>query len=640
MEGDLVSMTRRRWTAAASVAALLCSVPGSPAAADDNAGRRSPLDGVELQTLDGSGNNRAHTGWGRVGTEYPRVAPARYVDGVGEPVGGPSPRYVSNRIFNDTGQQLYSERGVSQWAQVWGQYVLHTVGLREDSDEALNIPLDVTDPLETAETNIPFVPAGRSKVVPGTGVTGPREAVNFNSSYLDAFAVYGGTAERLEWMREGPVDGDLGNNGARLLMPGNLLPRRDARGDAGSAPIVDSPGALLLEKGVVAGDFRAGENVGLTAVQTLFAREHNRIVAELPSTLSEEEKFQIARRVVIATEQYITYQDFLPAMGVRPAEYRGYRPHVNAGLGNEFATVGFRAHSMVRGDFAVRVAEKRYSAAQLDAFRARGLVVTADHGTVTVTVPPQAAAFNPELVGELGLGPLLQGLGERPQGKNDEQIGDITRNIRVHNPVGCELPSAGCQILIFDISAIDIARGRDHGMPSYNELRRAYGLAPKPTFRSITGEASETFPADPELSPGDEINDPDSLDFLRVLDREGNAVPPGSERAVAGVRRTTLAARLAAIYDTTADLDAVTGMVSEPHVPGTELGELQLAIWKRQFEATRDGDRFFYLNDPALTKIRRAYGIDYRRTLADLIVLNTDVQRAELPRNVFLTGRH
>ena len=56
-------------------------------------------------------------------------------------------------------------------------------------------------------------------------------------------------------------------------------------------------------------------------------------------------------------------------------------------------------------------------------------------------------------------------------------------------------------------------------------------------------------------------------------------------------------------------------MVAERHVPGTEFGELQLAIWKQQFQALRDGDRFFYLNDPVLREIERRFGIDYRRTL-------------------------
>jgi hypothetical protein len=42
---------------------------------------------------------------------------------------------------------------------------------------------------------------------------------------------------------------------------------------------------------------RANENIFLTATQTLFAREHNRIVAQLPASLSEEDKFQIVCRV-------------------------------------------------------------------------------------------------------------------------------------------------------------------------------------------------------------------------------------------------------------------------------------------------------------------------------------------------------
>ena len=55
--------------------------------------------------------------------------------------------------------------------------------------------------------------------------------------------------------------------------------------------------------------------------------------------------------MVGAEEQYITYNEFLPALGVQLAPYRGYDPDVNASLSNEFATVGYRAHSMVHGEF-------------------------------------------------------------------------------------------------------------------------------------------------------------------------------------------------------------------------------------------------------------------------------------------------
>ena len=64
-------------------------------------------------------------------------------------------------------------------------------------------------------------------------------------------------------------------------------------------------------------------------------------------------------------------------------------------------------------------------------------------------------------------------------------------------------------------------------------------------------------------------------------------------------------------------------MFAEPHVAGTEIGELQLAIWTQQFQALRDGDRFFYGNDPALPFIQQQFGIDFRRTLAQIIRANT-----------------
>ncbi len=74
-------------------------------------------------------------------------------------------------------------------------------------------------------------------------------------------------------------------------------------------------------------------------------------------------------------------------------------------------------------------------------------------------------------------------------------------------------------------------------------------------------------------------------------------------------------------------------MLSERHVPGTEFGELQLAMWKQQFQALRDGDRFFYLNDPVLPEIQRLFGITYRRTLSQIIEENAGIDVAD---NVFV----
>ncbi|HYN92774.1 MAG TPA: peroxidase family protein [Pilimelia sp.] len=609
----------------------------------------------EVQTLDGAGNNRANPTWGQVGTTYSRVAPARYADGVGAPAPGPNSRRVSNRTFNDSNQNLFSENGVTQWAFTWGQFLDHTFGLRQapgvgDSPDpsSRNIDFDATDPLEEFDSDLDGIPFTRSSVAAGTGVTSPREQVNTVSSYIDAWTVYGGTNQRLEWLRDGPVDGNMANNAATLSLPGGLLPRRDSRGNAATAPAMDVDGRLRAQpnRAAVAGDVRANENIALTATHTLFAREHNRIVGLLPNTLTAEEKFQIARRVVIAEQQYVTYNEFLPSMGVTLPAYQGYNPSVNANLGNEFATVGYRAHSMIHGEIEIETEASRYTPAQLAALEAQGVESVVDGADIEFAVPLNVAFFNPDLVGQLQLGPLLRGIGLEAEYRNDEQIDNQLRSVLFRipssgNPAcldGPELPQ--CFDGVVDLGAIDVERGRDHGMPTYNQLRQAFGLAPRSSFAAVTGESSEAFPADPELTAGNEINDPDSMDFTALFDRAGNPIELGSEEAEAlptrGERRTPLAARLRALYGSVNNLDGFTGMVAEPHLPGRDFGELQLAMWTRQFQALRDGDRFFFGTDPGLSLIRSTYGIDFRRSLAQIISANTDIPASQLNDNVFL----
>jgi hypothetical protein len=604
----------------------------------------------QAQTLDGSGNNQRHPEWGMAGANYARVAPANYADGRSAPQPGPSSRFVSNRVFNDLNQNVFSEGRVSQWGNVWGQFLDHTIGLRDDQGEPQNLPFDAADPLEDFENTLGYIPFTRSAAAPGTGVTNAREQVNTENSFIDAEAVYGSSEERLEWLREGPVDGDMSNNGAKLrLDEDGLLPRRDALGDAGAAPTMAVDGRLMGQEGraMVAGDPRANENIALTATQTLFAREHNRIVDELPRSLSEQQKFDIARKVVIAEQQYITYREFLPAMGIRLPRYRGYNRRINPTLSNEFATVGYRAHSMIHGEIEVEGEADRYDAAALEAFEQQGIEVerSEDGSELALVIPLNVAFFNPDLVGQVQLGPLLHGIGLESEYKNDEMMDNQLRSVLFQipsqqNPAcldGEGLPE--CFQGVIDLAALDIERGRDHGMPSYNDLREAYGLERKTSFTDITGEDTDEFPSDPSLSVGDEINDPDSLTFTQLWNGDGSEIaldsPEADTDGVNAQRRTTTAARLRALYGSVDDVDAFTGMVAEAHMPDSELGELQQAIWARQFLALRDGDRFFYRNDPYLERIRRLYGIDYRTDLGDVIARNTDIPRDELSENVF-----
>ena len=166
-----------------AMAVLIVLVPSSGAAFDSR-----------IRTLDGSENSFLHPDWGQVGTPYLRVAPAQYADGIGKPVSGPPTRLVSNRIFNDGSQNLFSENGVTQWGFTWGQFMDHTFGLRQEvGGENAPIGFSSKDPLEDFTNDLGEIPFARTPAAPGTGTRSPREQINTVSSYIDAWTVYGGT---------------------------------------------------------------------------------------------------------------------------------------------------------------------------------------------------------------------------------------------------------------------------------------------------------------------------------------------------------------------------------------------------------------------------------------------------------------
>ena len=608
---------------------------------------------LAARTLDGSANNFANPTLGMAGTNFVRIAEPAYADGIGEMALEVNPRYVSNRIYNDQALNLFSENGVTHWGFVWGQFLDHSIGLRSaSSEERLQFPFDADDPLEEFENDMGALSFLRSAVAEGSGVNSPREQVNTLSSYIDGGAVYGVSAERLDWLRVGSLDGDPSNNSAELLLTTDgYLPLATERGNPSEAPVMELMGRLRLDPtaAVIAGDARANENLGLTAVQTLFVREHNRIVDALPDTLDENVKFEIARRVVGATQQYITYEEFLPAFGLELDRYTGYDPTVDPSVTNEFAAVGYRAHSMIHGEFEMAAELSAYTQAELDNLEAQGIEIEISGDEVEFAIPLNIAFGQPHLLSEIGLGSVLQGLASEAQYSNDETIDNQLRSVLFQipapgatNPAACldgeDLPD--CFAMVSDLGVLDMLRAYDHGIPNYNDLRVAYGLQPIRSFTQMTGESTASFPNDIRINANDPINDPNILDVMQAFDADGRVVSVDDPEAlpVEVVQRTTLAARLQAIYGSVDNVDAFTGMMSEPHIDGTEFGELQLAMWQQQFEALRDGDRFFYGNDSVLDTIRDTYGIDYRQSLATVIANNTELGRRDLSANVFLTG--
>ncbi len=231
---------------------------------------------------------------------------------------------------------------------------------------------------------------------------------------------------------------------------------------------------------------------------------------------------------------------------------------------------------------------------------------------------------NPDLLAQLGVGPVLQALGNESEYRNDELIDNQLRSVLFQVPKpgsaatcldGTSL--ADCFNGVVDLGAIDIERGRDHGIPHYNDLRRAFGLAPKTSFTAITGEASEDL-------GGMSVDDPHIMDVTGLRDIHGAELPLDSDEGAASVvRRTTVAARLKAIYG---DVDSSTR--SRGCSPSATCWAPSSAScsWRCGSASSRrcaTATASSTLNDPALALIERDFGISARRSLAQIIRDNT-----------------
>jgi hypothetical protein len=411
-------------------------------------------------SIDGSGNNLAHPDWGAVGQDLLRTAPARYGDGVST-LGGadrPSPRLISTGLATDpTDGDLPNSRLMSDQVYAWGQFLDHDLDLTSagtDSQlEPADVPVPAGDPyFDPDGTGTQVIGFNRSEYDPntGTGPGNPRQQTNDITAFLDGSVIYGSDPVRADALRS--------HQGGRLLTSaGDLLPFNTfGLPNANSGPYPDDQ--LFL-----AGDVRANENVELTAVQTLFLRDHNRIADQIHAqdpSLDDEEIYQLARGIVIAEEQAITFNEFLPALlgpgAIRP--YAGYRPDVNPGIANEFSTAAYRiGHSLLAPDVQF---------------------LNPDGSTEFPAISLADAFFNPVQFEQTGPDPILKYLATDNAQEVDNKIVPELQNF-LFGP-----PGAGG----FDLASLNIQRGRDHGLADYNTTRQAYGLPPVTSFAQISSD--------------------------------------------------------------------------------------------------------------------------------------------------------
>ncbi|TQV66317.1 peroxiredoxin [Exilibacterium tricleocarpae] len=508
----------------------------------------------EYRTFNGSFNNLSNPSAGAIDSDLKRLAPNTYGDGVSSMAGATlsSPRIISNYVMNeDTVRE--NRRRASAFLWQWGQFIDHDLDLTPADESGESAPVFIPlgdlafDPLNTGNVQISFSRSLFNEQT-GTGAGNPREQINSITAWVDASSVYGSTAARAFALRT------LDGTGRLKTSEGNLLPFNENGIPNDLGPNVSGSPADFF----IAGDLRANEQVGLMTMHTLFVREHNRLVDQFnASGIFGNEAYEIARQLVGAFMQVITYKEFLPVLLGRNndlAPYTVYNEAVDPNISTEFSTAAFRlGHSMLN-PFLLR----------LDSL---GNEIADGHLAL------RDSFFTPDrLVREGGLEPVLRGLAAQRAMDIDVQIVDDVRNF-LFGP-----PGAGG----FDLASLNIQRGRDHGLPRYNDAREAMGL--------------------PRVNSFNEMN------------------------ATGATKR-----KLRMVYNSVDDVDLWVGGLAERHVQGGLVGELFHAIIKDQFTRLRDGDRFWYQRVFTGNTLQ-----DIENTrLSHIIVRNTDIGQNEIARNVF-----
>ncbi len=512
--------------------------------------------GREVRTMDGSGNNKQSPLAGASFQQLQRMMGYDYADDISK-MAGPlrkSAREISNIVATQNGS-MPNEFGTSDYLWQWGQFLDHDISLSDEvpsDDRSFDIAVPMGDPwFDPAGTGNRTIHFNRAIADPssGTDLQNPRAQINEITSWIDGSMVYGSSDERANALRTNDGTGRLRTS------PGSLLPYNENGLPNANGPAPD-PSKLFL-----AGDVRANEQVGLAAMHTLFVREHNRWAKHIKRTrpfYSGDDIYQTARRMVVAEIQIITYEEFLPALIGKNAlpPYQGYKLG-DATIASEFSGGAYRlGHSLINTEL-LRV-------------NRRGHEISDGH------LGLRNAFFNaPSILKKRNdIDPILRGLAAQKSQTLDPKVVDDLRNF-LFGP-----PGAGG----FDLASLNIQRGRDMGLPSYNDARDSMGLGRVSDFQEIS--------SDPAVQ-----------------------------------------AALYDAYGTVDDIDLWVGGLAEDALKseGSQLGPLLRKIVTLQFASLRDNDRFWYKRDLTAAE----FAVVKKVTLAKIIKYNTTIRGNEIPRNVF-----
>uniref|UniRef100_H2MU80 Peroxidasin n=1 Tax=Oryzias latipes TaxID=8090 RepID=H2MU80_ORYLA len=519
----------------------------------------------KYRSHDGTCNNLQHPMWGASLTAFERLLKSVYDNGFNLPRGAtdrlqngyrlPLPRLVSTTMIGT--ETITPDDRYTHMLMQWGQFLDHdldstVVALSQSrfSDGQLCAQVCTNDPpcfpiqfppndqrqLRTGARCMFFV---RSSPVCGSGMTSllmnsvyPREQINQITSYIDASNVYGSSRHESEEIRDLASQRGLLRQGiiqrtGKPLLPFSPGPPTECMRDENESPI---PCFL-------AGDHRANEQLALTAMHTVWFREHNRIATELLRLNPHwdgDTIYHEARKIVGAQMQHITYSHWLPKIlgevGMKMlGPYKSYDPNVNAGIFNAFATAAFRFGHTLINPILYRLNEHFQPIPQ---------------GHISL----HKAFFSPfRIVNEGGIDPLLRGLFGVP--------GKMRVSTQLLNTELTERLFSMAHAVALDLAAMNVQRGRDHGIPPYNDYRTFCNLSSAQTFDDLKNE----------------------------------------------IKNPIIREKLQRLYGTPQNIDLFPALMAEDIIPGSRLGPTLMCLLTTQFKLVRNGDRFWYENPGVFT---------------------------------------
>ena len=413
-----------------------------------------------------------------------------------------------------------------------------------------------------------------------------------------------------------------------------------APGAAISETIHNAVGEILLASvgdHYIAGDGRVNENFGLTSIHHIFHEEHNYQIQNLMDAIHREDiisgdathaklhEFQIdagfgtdpttgdyldaagniswdqdkmflgAKLVVEMEYQHAAVDQYARNVSPNIQEFVGYSSSINSAVSLEYAQAAFRfGHSTLRETIDT---------------------IDPAHGLTgkIMGYALKEAFLSPEKYAAIGPAAVLLGMSHQQMNEVDEFITPALNQGLLGQPL--------------DLAAINIARGRDVGIPTLNDFREAIGLSRYTSWTDF----------------GQNLQHPTSLvNFIAAYSFDGDISK--AEAIIGLVDGTITAGSDAAKGFTVAQayafvdggdtgfnhIDTWLGGIAEIHQPGGLLGETFDKVFVNQIESLMDGDRFYYLFRLAGQQFAEEVG---NGQLKDIVERNTGL--THLNGNIF-----